>query len=54
MKVKVEFTKSFSSYKKGDVIELSRDISNIHLKTLKTAKLYVEKKKQSEKVKEVE
>ena len=38
--VKVEFTADFSNNKKGDVIEFSKDISNIFVNDLKVAKLH--------------
>lgn len=43
--MKIEFTEDFLTYKKGDVVERSRDIALLHIKVTKNAKPYVEKKK---------
>jgi hypothetical protein len=49
--VKVEFTSDFSSNKKGDVKEFSKDISNIFVNDLKVAKLYQVKEVKTKKEK---
>ncbi|MGB0896888.1 MAG: hypothetical protein ACPGRW_06170 [Flavobacteriaceae bacterium] len=51
MKVKIEFTKDWLTFKKGDTVERSKDIANLHIKQLKNAKLYVKSVKKATKKK---
>lgn len=46
--VKLELKEDWLHFKKGDVIERSRDIADIHIKKLKNAKLYVPRKRKKE------
>lgn len=46
--VKLELTKDFLDFKKGDVIERSADIAHIHIHKLKNAKVYKPKKRKKE------
>ncbi len=41
--VEIELTEDWLTFKKGDVIERSRDIARLHIHQLKNAKLYVKK-----------
>lgn len=50
MNVKIEFTKDWQTFKKGDVVERSKSIAYIHINKLKNAKPFV-KKKQTKKSK---
>lgn len=43
--IKIELTEDFGGLKKGDVIERSKSIANIHINKLENAKLYVPKNK---------
>ncbi len=43
--VRIELTKDWEGFKKGDVLERSRDIANLHINVLKNAKLFVKAKK---------
>lgn len=45
--VKIELTKDFLDFKKGDVIERSANIAHIHINKLKNAKVYKPIKKKS-------
>mgnify|MGYP000383257494 CR=1 FL=1 len=49
--VEIELTEDWHTFKKGDVLNRSRDIANIHISELKNAKIYVKKviKKKSKK-----
>jgi len=47
--VKLELTKDFLHYKKGDVIERSKDVAYIHTHKLKNAKVFVPKRKKKDK-----
>lgn len=49
MKVKIELTEDWLDFKKGDVIERSRDIARIHTHDLKNAKPYVKPVKKKSK-----
>ena len=49
--VEIELTEDWLTFKKGDVIVRSRDISSIHINQLKNAKLYVKEVKEVKKVK---
>ena len=41
--VKIELTEDYLNFKKGDVLERSRDIASIHINQLKNAKPFVKK-----------
>lgn len=43
--MKVEFTQDFERIKKGDILDFSKDISNIFINNLKVAKIHKEEDK---------
>ena len=47
--VEIELTEDWQTFKKGDVLNRSRDIAYIHINQLKNAKLYVKKLKTKKK-----
>lgn len=44
--MKIVLTKDWNGFKKGDILERSRDIAKIHIRKLKNAKVYKPKKKE--------
>lgn len=49
MKVKLELTEDWLHFKKGDVIERSKDIARLHTHVLKNAKVWTKPKKVTKK-----